>query len=76
MALTEKQQEKVQVCENNVVRRIVGVKEDVKRRMCEVKKCDKKKKLMKNRLKCHVKSLGDEKVAKEQIPRKWRKKTR
>ena len=27
MALTEKQQEKVQVCENNLVRRIVGLKE-------------------------------------------------
>ena len=31
MTLTEKQQEKVQVCENNLVRRIDGVKREDKR---------------------------------------------
>ena len=37
MALTEKQQEKVQVCENNVVRRTVGVKRADTRRTGELK---------------------------------------
>ena len=42
MTLTDKQQ-KVQVCENNVVRRIVVVKRDDKRRMGKVKECFNKK---------------------------------
>ena len=37
MATTEKQQGKVQVCENNLIRRIVGVKRVDKRRMYELR---------------------------------------
>ena len=37
MALTEKQQEKVHVCENNWMRRIVGVKRVGKRRLDELR---------------------------------------
>ena len=37
MALTEKQQVKVQVCENNWIRRIVGVKRADKRKMDELR---------------------------------------
>ena len=37
MAMTEKQQERLQVCENNWVRRIVGVKRIDKRRMEEMR---------------------------------------
>ena len=37
MALTEKQQENVQVCENNLVRRIMRVKRVDKRRMGELR---------------------------------------
>ena len=37
MAVTEKQQEKLQVCENNWVRRIAGVKRIDKRRMEELR---------------------------------------
>ena len=37
MAMTEKQHEKLQVCENNWVRRIVGVKRIDKRRMEELR---------------------------------------
>ena len=36
MTLTEKQQEKVHVCENNLVRRIDGVKRADKRRIDEL----------------------------------------
>ena len=77
MALTEKQQEKVQVCETNVVRRIVGVKRDGKRRMGEVKECFRKT-LVRNMLKWagHVDRFVDEKVAKradaQKVEGKWR----
>ena len=37
LELTEKQQKKVQVCETNLVRRIVGVKRAEKRRMDELR---------------------------------------
>ena len=37
MAMTEKQQEKLLVCENNWVRRIAGVKRRDKRRMEELR---------------------------------------
>ena len=37
LALTEKQQEKVQVCETNLVRRILGIKKADKRRMGELR---------------------------------------
>ena len=42
MTLTEKQQ-KIQVCENNVVRRIVVVNRYDESRMCTVKECFNKK---------------------------------
>ena len=37
MVMTEKQQERLQVCENNCVRRIAGVKRINKRRMEELR---------------------------------------
>ena len=37
MALTERQQQRLQVCENNWVRRIVGVKRVDRRRMDELR---------------------------------------
>ena len=70
MALTEIQ-EKVQVCENNWMRRIVGVKTADKRRMDKLRmdigaKDSFKKKLVRSRLKWagHVERKGDEKLAK------------
>ena len=71
MALTEKQQEKVQVCENNLVRGTVEVNRAQKRRMCELRvevgvKEDLKKKLVTSTLTWvgHVERMGDEKLAK------------
>ena len=71
MALTEKQQ-KVQICKNNLIRRIVGVKRADKRRMYELRvevgvKESFKKKLVRSRLTWagHVERMGDEKLAKK-----------
>ena len=68
MALTEKQQ-KVQICENNWIRRIKGVKREDKRRMEELRvevgvKTSFKKKLMKSKLKwaIFVERMGYEKM--------------
>ena len=65
MALTEKL-EKVLVCENNWIRRIVGVKREDKRRMDVGVTESFKKKLSRSRLKWagHVEGMGDEKLAK------------
>ena len=70
MRLTEKQ-EKVQVCETNLVRRIVGVKRADKRRTDELRvevgvKDNFKKKLARNCLTWagHAEMMGDEKLAK------------
>ena len=70
--LTEKQQEKVQVCENSLARRIVGLKRVyIKKRMDEVTvevgvKESFKKKLVRSALKRanHVERMKDEKLAK------------
>ena len=56
LTVTEKQQEKVQVCEDNLVNRILCVKRADKRRMDELRgevgvKHSFKKKLVSNRLK-------------------------
>ena len=71
MVLTEKQQEKVQVRENNLVRRIMGVKKVDKRIMDELTvevgmKESFMKTLMSSRLTWdgHVERMGDEKLAK------------
>ena len=70
MALTEKQQ-KVQVCENNLVRKIMGIKRFAKRRVDDTReeigvKESLKKKLSRSRLAWagHVVRMGDEKLAK------------
>jgi len=70
MALTKKQQVKVQVCENNWIRRIVGVKRADKRRMDELgmqvgMKESFKKRRVRRRLKWAglvVEGMGDEKL--------------
>ena len=69
-ALTEKQQGKLQVCENNWIRRITRVKRANKRRMDELRvevgvKESVKKKLVRSRLTLasHVERIGDEKLA-------------
>ena len=71
MALTEEQQEKVQFCENNWIRRIVGVNRADKRRLDELRvdvgvKETVKKKLASSRLKWagHVENIADEKLTK------------
>ena len=71
LALTEKQQEKVQVCENNWIRRIVEVTRADKRRIDVLRvvvgvKESFKKKLVRTRLKWagQVERMGDEKLAK------------
>ena len=65
-ALTEKQHEKVQVAENNLVRIIIGVKRTDKRKMGELRvevggKERFKKKLVRDRLKWagRVERMGD-----------------
>ena len=68
MALTVKQ-EKVQVCETNLVRRIVGVKRTDKRRMDELRvevgvKENLKKKLASLTWAGHAERMGDDKLAK------------
>ena len=70
IALTEKQQEKVQVCENNWLGRIAGVKTVDKRRMDELRvevggKESFKKKLVRTMVKStgYVERKGDEKLA-------------
>ena len=71
MALTEKQQEKVQACENKLQRRIVDAKKELirnewmNREEVRVKECFNKK-LVISRLTWggHVEIMGDEKVAK------------
>ena len=73
---TEKQQEKVQVCENNWLRRMVGVKTADKRRLDQLRvdsvevgvKQSFEKKLARSRLKWagHVERTGDD------TTRKWR----
>ena len=73
MPLTEKQQ-KVQFCEHNLVRRIVGVKRADKRRMNELRvevggrreEVSFKKTLARSRLTWagHVDRMGDEKLSK------------
>lgn len=72
MAMTEKQQERVQVCENNWLRRITGVKRTDKRRMNELRVEvgvieSLKKKLVRSRLKWawHVERMGGERLAKK-----------
>ena len=69
MALTEKQEEKVQVCETNRVQRVVGVKRTDKRRTDElrmdagVKENFKKKLAMSSfTLADHAERMGDEKL--------------
>ena len=71
MALTEKHQEKVPICENNWIRRMVGVKREGRRRKDELRvevgeKESFKKKLVRSRLKWtgHVKKMTDKKLAK------------
>ena len=83
MALTEKQQENVQVCQNNTVRRLVGVKGADKRRMdkltMEVRVKDSfKKKLVRSRLASadRVERKGDEKLVKRADAQKMEKKRR
>ena len=70
MALTEKQQVKVQVCKNTLVKRIVGAEGVVNRRLDELRvevgvKDSFKKKLVRNGLRWagHVDRMGDEKLA-------------
>ena len=77
MALTEKQQEKVQVCEKNWKRRIVGVKKVDQRRMDELRvevrvRESLKNTLVRSRLKWagHVKRMGGEKLAMKADARK------
>ena len=71
MALTEKQQEKVQVCVNKLVRRIVGAKRVDKRTVDELRveigvKKRLKKKSVRSRLirTVHVDRMGYENMAK------------
>ena len=71
MSQTKKQEEKVQVCENNLVRRIMAVKRVYKRRTDELRvvivvKENVKTKLAKSSLAwaCHGERIGDEKLAK------------
>ena len=71
MAVTEKQQGKFQVCENNLVRIIVGVKRADKRRRDKlrlevgVKERFKKKSVRSSLIwASHVERMGDEKLAK------------
>ena len=71
IALIQKQQKKVQVCENNWMKRIVGVKRAGKRRMDELRvevgvKDSLKKKLVRSRLKwaSQLERMGDEKLGK------------
>ena len=78
MELSEKQQENAQVCENNWIRRIAGVKRADKRRRDELRvevggKENVKTKLVKGRLKWagHDERMGDEKLAGSPC-RKWR----
>ena len=80
MSLTEKQDEKVQVCETNLVRRIVGVKRADKRRTDELRvevgvKENVKKKLATNSFD-HVlvirKRWEVKNWQREQMLRKWR----
>ena len=63
MALTDKQEEKVQVCETNLVRRIVGVKRADKGKTNELFF---KKELARSSLTWagHAETMGDEKLAK------------
>ena len=75
MARTGKEQEKVQFCENNWIRRIVGVKRANKRRMDELRvevgvRETFKKKLVRGRVKWagHVERMGDENLAKSRCP--------
>ena len=69
MALAEKQQAKMQVCEHNWMRRIVGVKKADKRRKDELRVKTNLLKLVR-----HVEKMGDEKLAKKYMLRKWREK--
>ena len=71
MTLTYKRQEKGQVYENNLLRRIVGVKRAYKRRMGELRvavgvKERFKKKLVRDRFKWagHMARMGDENLTK------------
>ena len=86
MALTEKQQEKVPVCENNLVRRTVGAKGADMRRMDKLKvevgvKESVKNILARSKLKWagHVETMGVEKLAMiaeaEKVERKRRRGT-
>ena len=77
-ALTEKQEEKVQVSETDLVRRIVGFERDDKRRTDGLRvevgmKENFKKKLARSNLTWtgHAEGMGDEKLA-ELMLRKWR----
>ena len=75
MALIEKKQQKVQVCKNTWIRRIVVVKRADERRMNELRmevgvKVSFKKNLSRSRLKWagHVERMGDEKGEEIRFP--------
>ena len=71
MALTEEHEEKVQVCETNLVRRIVGVKRADKRRTDELKVEVGVKEMFKTKwarssltMASHAERMGEEELAK------------
>ena len=80
MALTDKQQENVQVCENNWIR-IMGEKKADTRRMGKLRvevgvKESFQKKLVSNMVKSagYEERKGGENWQREQMPRKWKEK--